>query len=77
MPYVPGLNSGITDNVYLSNTGNVTIKDPWIRADLPTNARADLSIAMEVKNNSNASQAAVVKGRNYARQYRVQQKSIC
>ncbi|UOE47216.1 discoidin domain-containing protein [Mucilaginibacter sp. SMC90] len=62
MPYVPGLNSGITDNVYLSNTGDVTIKDPWIRANLPTNARADLSIALEVKNTAASSQAAIIKG---------------
>jgi len=62
MPYVPGLNSGITDNVYLSNTGDVTLQDPWIRANLPTNARADLSIAMEVKNNSSNQQTAVIKG---------------
>ncbi|WP_121811673.1 discoidin domain-containing protein [Mucilaginibacter kameinonensis] len=62
MPYVPGLNSGITDNVYLSNTGDVTIKNPWIRANLPTNARADLSIALEVKNNTSSSQAAIIKG---------------
>lgn len=62
MPYVPGLNSGITDNVYLSNTGDVTIKDPWIQAKLPTNARADLSIALEVNNNAATSQAAIIKG---------------
>ncbi|AYL93889.1 discoidin domain-containing protein [Mucilaginibacter celer] len=62
MPYVPGLNSGITDNVFLSNTGDVTIKDPWIRAELPTNARADLSVALEVKNNAASSQAAIIKG---------------
>ncbi|WPU92978.1 discoidin domain-containing protein [Mucilaginibacter sabulilitoris] len=62
MPYVPGLNSGITDNVYLSNTGDVTIKDPWIRSSLPTNARADVSIEMEVKNNAPVARTAVIKG---------------
>ncbi|TFF35474.1 discoidin domain-containing protein [Mucilaginibacter psychrotolerans] len=62
MPYVPGLNSGITDNVFLSNTGEVTIKDPWIRTNLPTNARADISIAMQVKNTSDNSQSATIKG---------------
>lgn len=49
MPYVLGLNSGITDKVYLSNTGNVILVDPWIRTDLPTRSRADLAINMEVK----------------------------
>ena len=52
MPYVPGLESGITDNVTLSNTGDITIIDPWIRTDLPTNARADLSINVGIKNNT-------------------------
>ncbi|MEH6309053.1 discoidin domain-containing protein [Olivibacter sp. CPCC 100613] len=35
MPYVPGLNMGITDNVYLKLTGKVRIVDPWIRTDIP------------------------------------------
>lgn len=52
MPYVPGLNSGITDKVFLSNTGNVVLENPWIRTILPSNARADLSIAVSVRNAS-------------------------
>lgn len=52
MPYVPGLNSGITDKVYLSCTGDLTIHDPWVRTELPTNGRADISIALQIKNNS-------------------------
>jgi hypothetical protein len=51
MPYVPGLNSGITDKVYLSSGGDLTIQDPWIRTELPSNAKAVVSIAMQVKNN--------------------------
>jgi hypothetical protein len=62
MPYVPGLNSGITDNVYLSNTGDVTIKDPWIQSKLPNNARADLSVSMQVNNSATSSQTAIVRG---------------
>ncbi|MGB4414644.1 MAG: discoidin domain-containing protein [Paludibacter sp.] len=50
MPYVPGLNSGITDKVFLTNTGNIVLEDPWIRTLLPTNARADLSISVGVRN---------------------------
>ena len=49
IPYVPGLNSGITDKVFLSNSGPVTLEDPWIRTLLPTNARADLVIAVTAK----------------------------
>lgn len=62
MPYVPGLNSGITDKVFLSNTGKATMRDPWIRTDLPTNARADVSVEMEVKNNSSKKSKFVVRG---------------
>ena len=62
MPYVPGLNMGITDKVFLSNTGGVTLIDPWIRTDLPTRARADISAQLEVKNNENKSVKAVVTG---------------
>lgn len=62
MPYVPGLNSGITDKVYLSCSGDLTIQDPWVRAELPTNARADLSIALQVKNNTNQNIDGVLQG---------------
>lgn len=62
MPYVPGLNSGITDKVYLSNTGVATLIDPWIRTELPINARADVSVQLEVKNNAAKAEKALVKG---------------
>ncbi|RYE16812.1 MAG: beta-mannosidase, partial [Sphingobacteriales bacterium] len=62
MPYVPGLNSGITDKVWLTNNGNLTIKDPWIRTDLPTNGRADLTIAVDVENSAPAFVQGEVKG---------------
>ena len=62
MPYVPGLNSGITDKVYLSNTGTATLIDPWIRTDLPTNARADLSLEFDVENNRSRAEKYIVKG---------------
>jgi hypothetical protein len=62
MPYVPGLNSGITDKVYLSNTGPLTIYDPWIQSKLPTNAKANLTISLDVKNNSGEQRQAYVEG---------------
>lgn len=52
MPYVPGLNSGITDKVFLSNTGAAAIEDPWIRTLLPTASRADLVVSVSVRNAS-------------------------
>ncbi len=62
MPYVPGLNSGITDKVFLSNSGNVVLENPWIRTLLPSNARADLSISVQVKNASSEYQHAELTG---------------
>ena len=62
MPYVPGLNMGITDKVYLSNTGDLTLIDPWIRTELPSRARADVSIELEVKNNSDKQCKGTVTG---------------
>lgn len=62
MPYVPGLNSGITDKVYLSNSGSITIIDPWIRTKVPTRAKAEISLEAEVKNSSDKRCKGVVKG---------------
>ncbi len=50
MPRVPGLNSGITDDVYLSCSVNVTIKDPWVRTDSLTTNKAILSITTLLQN---------------------------
>lgn len=53
MPYVPGLNTGITDNVYLTVKQDVGIYDTWIRSTL--NAKydaADLEISTEMQNNT-------------------------
>ena len=62
MPYVPGLNSGITDKVFLSNTGHASLVDPWIRSSLPTRGRADLSVALDVENNSGDASEMLVRG---------------
>lgn len=62
MPYVPGLNSGITDDVYLSNTGSLTINDPWIRTDVPTTARAEVSVSVGVKNSTDTFQTGTLTG---------------
>ncbi|PUZ26771.1 Beta-galactosidase/beta-glucuronidase [Chitinophaga costaii] len=62
MPYVPGLNMGITDDVYLGSTGAVTITDPWVRTQLPDTAHAKLHISMELNNNSGQQQDGTVSG---------------
>lgn len=62
MPYVPGLNSGITDKVWLSSTDALTILDPWIRTDLPNLGRADVSVEVEVANASRSRASGIIKG---------------
>lgn len=62
MPRVPGLNMGIYKDVYLSRTGSVSIKDPWIRTDLPTLTQAELSVQADVENHSDASAIGVLVG---------------
>ncbi|KAA8479094.1 glycosyl hydrolase family 2 [Arcticibacter tournemirensis] len=50
MPAVPGYNSGITDSVTLTTTGNVSVEDPWIKTVLPDNKHADLAIEANLRN---------------------------
>lgn len=63
MPYVPGLNSGITDKIWLSNTGHCVMVDPWVRTDLVTRGKANVDVKMTVKNLTQQDQLARVKGR--------------
>ncbi len=62
MPYVPGLLMGITDDVYLSNSGDVTIKDPWIRTLVPSKDKAELIIQTQVINHSDSTRVGTFKG---------------
>lgn len=62
MPYVPGLNSGITDKVYLSSTGDLTLVDPWVRTNLPTNAKSYLSVATGIRNDGEQDLDAELQG---------------
>lgn len=52
MPSVPGLLSGITDDVFLSVTGAVTIADPWIRTKVPSKDKGIISISADLKNST-------------------------
>ena len=62
MPRVPGLNSGITDDVYLSCSGDVTIKDPWIRTESLAANKATLSITMLLQNHSADAVSGILTG---------------
>ncbi len=50
MPDVPGLNTGITRDVYLTYTAEVSLLDPWVRSELPNLKEANLSVQVEVAN---------------------------
>ncbi len=50
MPSVPGLLSGITDDVYLSVTGCVTLLDPWIRTTVPSKDKGIIDLKFDLSN---------------------------
>ena len=52
MPRVPGFNTGIYKDVYLSHTGEVSLIDPWVRSTLPNHSAADISIQTELANSA-------------------------
>ena len=62
MPYVPGRLAGITGNAYLMVTGDVVMEDPWVRSELPTLQKAELSISTNVRNASSSPKKIVVSG---------------
>lgn len=62
MPYVPGLESGITDKVYLSTTADVSISDPWIRTKLDVKQKAALELQVELNNASPQKQKGILTG---------------
>jgi len=54
MPSVPGLLAGITDEVYLTATGDVDIIDPWLRTVSVSEKEASLSLQLHLANHSDA-----------------------
>ena len=54
MPTVAGYNMGIHRSVRLTNTGDVSLIDPWIRTQVPDPSQADVSVQVEVQNHSGA-----------------------
>ena len=62
MPTVAGYNMGIHRSVRLTNSGEVSLIDPWIRTEVPDLTQADVSIQVEVQNHSSAPVNGVLKG---------------
>ena len=62
IPYIPGRLAGITGNTYLTITGDVVMEDPWVRSDLPTLQKAEISISTDVKNTSSSPKKVAISG---------------
>lgn len=62
MPYVPGRLAGITGNAYLAITGDAVMEDPWVRSELPTLEKAELSISTDVRNAASQPKNVTVSG---------------
>lgn len=50
MPYVPGREAGITGHAYVCVTGSALLIDPWMRAQVESKRRAELTFSTEVAN---------------------------
>ncbi|OJV42854.1 MAG: hypothetical protein BGO29_06715 [Bacteroidales bacterium 36-12] len=62
MPYVPGLNCGLTNDVYLSTTSSVAFEDTWVRSALLNKNLAELSVETTIKNTGSDRINGVLKG---------------
>lgn len=62
MPYIPGRLAGITGNAYLTITGDAVMEDPWVRSELPTLQKAEISISTDIKNTSASPKKVVLSG---------------
>ena len=62
MPYVPGLLSGITDDVYLTTSGALTLDDPWIRTLVPNRQSGEVSLQSGVTNHAKTRVSGVLSG---------------
>ena len=62
MPYAPGLLSGITDDVYLSLSGDVRLVEPWVRTKVPDREHAKVELLTDVENRSDKACEGVLRG---------------
>ncbi len=62
MPYVPGRLAGITGHARIEITGDVVMRDPWVRSFLPSLQQAELSVMSELRNLSAEKKKVVLEG---------------
>lgn len=63
MPYVPGRLAGITGNCYVMTTGGAMLVDPWMRSELKSADKAELTFSTDVTNLSDEEKTITVRGR--------------
>ena len=66
LPTIRDRNIGIWNRVFLRTSGDVTINDPFVITDLPLlpeRSRADLTVKVELRNNSDRRQSGVLRGK--------------
>lgn len=74
MPYVPGLNSGITDKVFLEVSGDAVLVDPWIRTKVPSRTLGEISLTTDVRNDANVEKEYTVRAAIEGTDVQVEQK---
>ncbi|GAC1693561.1 MAG: carbohydrate-binding protein [Terriglobales bacterium] len=64
IPFVPDRNAGVWKRVYLSSTGAVTIRHPYVSTDLPlpSTSPASLTVYCDVGNNSSKPVSGIISG---------------
>ncbi|MDR1682546.1 MAG: beta galactosidase jelly roll domain-containing protein, partial [Candidatus Symbiothrix sp.] len=62
MPYVPGLNCGITNDIFLSASGTVSLNDTWIRSLVINKTQAELTLSTEMKNTGSQTVTGTLNG---------------
>ena len=63
LPTIRGRNIGIHDNVYLSTAGAVSIENPFVRTKNVLDNSANLSLSVDLKNNTNKAVSGTLKGK--------------
>lgn len=63
MPYVPGLNCGVTNDVYLETIGGITLRDPWVRTESLSadRSKAELNLQTSIVNLTSTQKTVQVK----------------
>ena len=62
MPPVPGLLGGITDDVYFTASGRVTLEDVWLRTKVPSQDEGIITVSADIRNHGASPEKMLIKG---------------